>query len=262
MKRIVFSIFNDDVDQNHRSTNDYKLNQFRKYKDELIECKKTYANKCSSDFVLHETETTDYNTIQFEKIRILEEYAKTHDEILYIDFDVVPTNYARNIFDHIDCSTLAMHPLKRDLKSGYLRSALNKGWMDNQNVFAKTCAKKAMLLLEGVNGNDHLYNTGVVLGNSEIIKRLNFTEQLPEMNDLLDEAQQDSLYPEPITRNFYYNNEVYISFLIERDEIPHTDLTMNWNFIMDDVQTQPSDAGELIHHVGKEFEISFGDKDA
>ena len=115
-----------------------------------------------------------------------------------------------------------------------------------------------MLLLDGINGNDHLYNTGVILGNSEIIKKINFTEQLSEMNDILDEAKEDSLFPEEISRNFYYNNEVYISYLVERDNIPHVDLTMNWNFIIDDVQTYPTSAGELLHYVRKEFDQVFG----
>jgi len=257
MKRIIFSIFNGDVDQNHKSTNDYKLSQFNKYKPQLIECKQNYADKCNADFVLHEVPITDYNTLQFEKIIQLEKYAYEYDEVLYLDFDVIPIPSARNIFDYVDTSKIAMHPLKRDLKHGKLRSALNSGWMDNQNVFAKTCAKKAMLLLDGINGNDNLYNTGVTLGNSEIIKKINFTEQLSEMNDTLDEAKEDSLFPEEISRNFYYNNEVYISYLVERDNIPHVDLTMNWNFIIDDVQTYPTSAGELMHYVRKEFEQAF-----
>ena len=258
MKRIVFSIFNNDVDQNHKSTNDYKLSQFNKYKPQLIECKQDYAKKCNAEFVLHEVPITDYNTLQFEKIIQLEKYAYEYDEVLYLDFDVVPIPSARNIFDCVDTSKICMHPLKRDLKHGHLRSALNDGWMDNQNVFAKTCAKKSMLLLDGINGNDHLYNTGVTLGNSEIIKKINFTEQLSEMNDILDEAREDSLFPEEISRNFYYNNEVYISYLVERDNIPHVDLTMNWNFIIDDVQTYPTSAGELLHYVRKEFDQVFG----
>ena len=257
MKRIIFSIFNGNVDQNHKSTNDYKLSQFNKFKPKLIECKNDYAKKCNADFILHEVPITDYNSLQFEKIIQLEKYAYEYDEILYLDFDVIPANYARNIFDCIDTSKIAMHPLRRDLKHGKLRSALNNNWMDNQNVFVKTCAKKAMLLLDGINGNDLLYNTGVTLGNSEIIKRINFTEQLSELHNILDEAKEDSLFPEQITKNFYYNNEVYMSYLVERDNIPHVDLTMNWNFIIDDVQTYPTSAGELMHYVRKEFEQAF-----
>ena len=56
--------------------------------------------------------------------------------------------------------------------------------------------------------------------------------------------------------NFYYNNEVYISYLIEKEEIPHTDLSISWNFILDGYQRRPTAAGYFIHHVNKEFELS------
>lgn len=259
MKRIIFSIFNDNVDQNHKSTDDYKLSQFRKFRTQLTESKQDYANRCRAEFVLFNTPTTDYNSIQFEKIQRLEELANDYDEVLYLDFDVVPTIYARSIFDHVDTNTIAMHPLKRELSHSQMMSAMKSGWMDSQNVFCKTCAKKSMLLLEGINGNNHLYNTGVVLGGREVIKQLNFTAQLEDLHIVLDEAREDNLFPEAIYKNFYYNNEVYITYLIERYNIPHTNLGMNWNFIMDGVQVYPSSAGELIHHVRKQFEVSFFD---
>jgi len=258
MKRIIFSLFNGNVKQNHRSTNEYKLSQFNKYKPQLIECKQDYAKKCKADFVLHELPITDYNSLQFEKIIQLEKYANEYDEILYLDFDVIPSPSSRNIFDYIDTTKLGMHPLKRDLKHGKLKQALKGGWMDHQNVFVKTCAKKSMLLLDGINGNDHLYNTGVVIGNREIIKTINFAEQLNDLHNLLDEAKEDNLFPKEIYEHFYYNNEVYMSYLVERDNIPHIDLEMNWNFIVDDVQLYPTSAGELLHYVRKEFDQVFG----
>jgi len=257
MKRIIFSIFNDNVDQNHNSTNHYKLSQFNKYKPQLIKCKEEYAIKCKADFFLNEVDITDYDSLQFKKIIQFEKYANDYDEVLYLDFDVVPMSKARNIFECVDTSKIAMHPLKRDLKHNKLRNALNAGWIDGQNVFTKTCAKKAMLLLEGINGNDLLYNTGVTLGNSEIIKKIQFTEQIEYMNKLLDESKEDTLFPEQVSTKFFYNNEVYMSYLIERDNVPHVDLTENWNFIIDDVQSHPTSTGELLHYIKKEFETVF-----
>ena len=257
MKRIIFSIFNGNVDQNNISTSDYKLSQFNKYKPQLKACKEEYALKCKSDFFLHEIDITDYDSLQFEKIIQFEKYANDYDEVLYLDFDVVPMSKARNIFECVDTSKIAMHPLRRDLKHNKLRNALNDGWIDGQKVFTKTCAKKAMLLLEGINGNDLLYNTGVTLGNSEIIKKLQFAKQIEYMNNLLDDSKEDTLFPKEISNNFFYNNEVYMSYLVERDNIPHVDLTENWNFIIDDVQSHPTSAGELLHYIKKEFETVF-----
>ena len=257
MKRITFSIYNENVDQNHRSTNDFKLSQFRKYKDQLVDGQLKYANACSSEYTLIETSTTDYNSIQFEKIKQLEKFAQEYDEVLYLDLDVVPHTSFCNIFDENDTSNLCIHPLVRDLTDRELRGFLECDSFDTQNVFCKTAAKKSMLLLDDIYGNDKLYNTGVFLGGSEVIKRLNFMEQLDDLHKLLDESREESLYPHEITRNFYYNNEVYVSYLIERDGLPHTDLGMQWNFILDGYQPDPSAACYLLHHVNKEFEKSF-----
>ena len=256
--RIIFSIFNDNVDQNHKSTNDYKLSQFRKYKPQLIECKEKYAKKFGAEFILHETPTTDYNKIQFEKILLLEEYAKTYDQILYLDFDIVPLHTAASIFDEIDDKTLAMHPLDRWLDNMEIREYLEMGWFDNQNVFCKTAAKKSMLLDEDITSNDLLYNTGVVYGGSEIIKQLKFGERLDELHERLDDAREWSLYPDEITKNFYYNNEVYISYIVEEQNLPHTNLPLSWNYILDGYMPEPSAAAHFLHHVNKEFDKSFG----
>lgn len=257
MKRITFSIYNDNVDQNHRSTNDFKLNQFRKYKDRLADSQRVYAEKCHSDYTLIETSSTDYNTIQFEKINQLEKFAQDYDEVLYLDLDVVPHTSFANIFEENDTSTLCIHPLVRDLTSKQMKIYLEYDNFDNQNVFCKTAAKKSMLLLDDIYGNNNLYNTGVTMGGSEVIKRLNFMEQLEDLHKLLDEAKEESLYPNEIARNFYYNNEVYVSYLIERDNLPITNLGMQWNFILDGYQSEPSAACYLLHHVNKEFEKSF-----
>jgi hypothetical protein len=257
VKRIIFSQFNDNVDQNHKSTNDYKLNQFRTYSDKLRQSQQLYADRCGAEYVLHETNTTDYNTLQFEKILKLEEYAKDFDQVLYLDFDVVPNTRANNIFDVLG-NTLAIYPLKREMTDHQLKWAIENDTFDNQNVYCKTCAKNSMLILNDCPTSNKLYNTGVTYGGSETIKQLRFGEQLDDMKNLLDEATNDSLYPDAITKNFYYNNEVFITYLIERDSLSCIDLNIQWNFILDGYQPNPSDVAFFVHHVNKEFEKSFG----
>lgn len=257
MKRITFSIYNGNVDQNHKSTSDFKLNQFRKYKDQLVQAQQEYAAKCNSDYVLIETDNTNYNTINFQKILEMEKLANEYDEVLYLDLDVVPHTTFYSIFNHCNTDTLCLHPLVRDLTRREMGVYLEFDNFDTQNVFCKTAAKKSMLLLDGILGNNNLYNTGVFLAGSEAIKRLEFESQLEELHSLLDEAKEESLYPEEITKNFYYNNEVYVSYLIEKNNLPHTDLGMQWNFILDGYQPDPSAACFLLHHVNKEFEKSF-----
>jgi hypothetical protein len=257
MKRIVYSIFNDNVDQNHKSTNHFKLAQFRKYKDQIYQAQKHYADRCGADYLLYETPATDYNSIQFQKIFWLEKLANDYDQIVYLDFDVIPTPTAPSIFESHDFTTIGMHALHRTPKRAQLHDALKYKWFDTMNVYCKTCAKNAMLLLDNINGNDGIYNTGVVVAGKDVIKQLNFTNQIDSLNSLLDEAKDDNVFPKEISNTFYYNNEVYISYLIEKNNIPHTDLGIQWNFILDGYQEDPTAAGYFIHHVNKEFEKSF-----
>ena len=266
MKKIIFSIFNDNVDQNHKSTNNFKLSQFRKHAPELERVQQQYAEQVGADYVLHRSSTTDYNKLQFEKIIQFEKYAYEYDAVLYLDFDIIINNGAPNIFNKIDLNTIGAHPLERlklnkdfrTQENQRLRSFLKNDNFDRQNVFCKTCAKNAMLLLDGIYGTSKLYNTGVVIGGSEVIKSLNFAERIESLNTLLDEASDDCIYPLEISRQFYHNNEVYITYLIEKHNIPYTDLGIQWNFILDNViQAYPVDSAYFIHHVNKEFERSF-----
>ena len=258
MSRIIFSIFNDNVNQNHKSTNDYKLSQFRKYKDRLYTFQKHYADKCDAEYILHDTPTTDYNTIQFEKILLLEKYADHYDKVVYFDFDIVPTSRAINIFESVDFNTIGVHPLRRNPQYEHLREAFKYNHFDTMNVYCKTCAVNSMLSLEGISAGDKVYNTGVVTGGRDALRQIKFKERLQDLHNLLDEAREDSLYPEEISKNFYYNNEVYMTYLIAKYKIPFTDLGMQWNFILDGYQPNPTDAAYLLHHVNKEFEKSFG----
>ena len=71
MKRIVYSIYTNEVNE-HTSTNDFKKSQFKKYKEKIIKSQKDYANLCNADYKLFNTEITNYDNIQFEKIFLLE----------------------------------------------------------------------------------------------------------------------------------------------------------------------------------------------
>ena len=89
MKRIIFSIYTDQVD-NHTSVTDYKREQFRIYKRLLEQRHKQYAKYCNADYELFNVDETNYDKIQFLKLIKAEELTKQYDEVLYIDFDVVP----------------------------------------------------------------------------------------------------------------------------------------------------------------------------
>lgn len=253
MKKIVFSQFSNKVTPFRNSSNQDKLEQFEKYYDRIYQAQKNYAKKCNADYVLHNPNIDYYPDLQFEKIYQMERYAEQYDQILYLDFDVVPTEGASNMFNVFPDDKIYMHPLKRDLTLREMELMIQYQGFDNQSVFCKTACKKAMLLLNDINGNDLLYNTGVTLAGKETIKRLEYSKHKPELDNLLDEAKEDSIYPEEITKNFFYNNEVYMSYLVEKLDIDHVDIPLSWNYILDGYQKQVKDVAHLVHHVNKEF---------
>ena len=257
MKRIIYSIYTDNLEP-HTSATDFKKSQFEKYKYELEESQKKYAKFCKADYILHKTSTVDYNDVQFEKLLLLEKHAEDYDEMLYLDFDVIPISTV-NYFEFHDMNKLTSHRLNRKPRDDELKKLLKRGKREHQqSVYVKTCAKNAMLSLHNINGNDLFINTGVVGCNREIAYKIDFSNKKNILYNILEEAKIDNLYPEEISNWFFHNNEVYLSYIIEKYNIPFMDIGMAWNFILDGYCKKPSAAAHLLHHVNKEFEISFG----
>ena len=103
MKRIVFSIYTSDIEKNNTSTTPFKRSQFEKYKDQLEDRQRKYAEICNAHYKLFQANNTDFIDIQFEKLILFTELAKEYDEVLYLDFDVIPmTN--KVLFDSFDFS--------------------------------------------------------------------------------------------------------------------------------------------------------------
>lgn len=255
MKRIIYSIYTSTVDP-HKSSTDYKKAQFEKYKHCLEKAHKDYAYMCNADYDLEMTSETNYDLMQFDKIKKLQYLTKYYDEVLYLDFDVVPTTN-KNIFDHFDFSKICSYGLERKPDKEIMMWALKEDTFDGMNMFVKTCAKNAMLLLDGINGSNNIINTGVIGGNKESIEKLNFINKFDEMVSILEEAKEDNLYPTEINRLWKPNNEMFVTYLIERFDVPYTNIGLQWNFILDKLCPKPSAAAHMLHHVNKEFEISF-----
>ena len=256
MKRIVYSIFTENLDPGHKSSSDFKLSQFKKYKPQLMKAQRDYAKLCGASYMLFETRLTNYDEIQFDKLLLLEELANDYDEVLYLDFDVVPVTKL-NFFDVWDLNTICAYNIEQNMDRDTLNDKLTCDGFDSMNMYTKTCAKNAMLGLDGISGSKGVINTGVVGGNKESISKLNFTKHLEEMKNILQEAIKDNFYPEGIYKHWKDNNEIFITYLIERYGVPFTNIGLAWNFLLDHNHPDISAGGHFIHHVNKEFDKSF-----
>lgn len=242
------------------SSTDYKKNQFKKYKLHLETKQLEYATKVSADYRLYTIKETDYDKIQFMKLNKLEELSKIYDEVLYLDFDVIPQTDV-NFFEYFDMNKINAYSMSRTPGANELKWKFQANDWDRMNVYAKTCAKKSMLILENMSGNDTMINTGVVGGNRKAIQNLNFSKRLPEAYKVFEESCIDNLYPEEISRSWRPNNEVFISWMIEKYNVPYTNIGMAWNFMLDDYAPRGGESSHFLHHIKKEFDITFGEID-
>lgn len=255
VKRIIFSLYTESVDK-HTSAPDFKRNQFKKYASLLESKHKEYAAAVGADYKLFSPKSSDYNLIQFEKLLMFEELAKDYDEILYLDFDVIPVRNT-NIFEKFDLNTICAFNLKCEMETHlYYWLTDNDKW-HSMDMHSKACHKRSMLILDGIIGDLTCLNTGVVAMNKDMVAKLNLSAQLDELKSLSDEASTDTMYHEAMSKKWIFNNEVILSYLIEKHALPFTDIGMPWNFIVDDTIPTVSNAAYFLHFVHKKFEMYF-----
>ena len=196
----------------------------------------TKANMGAADvletFVIHGQTSASISAQNAEEARIL------------IQFDLNKISGYR-----LDRITDAMHKLQRRIEDD---------GFDRMNMFCKTCCKKAMLLLEDINSDNYIFNTGVFAGNKKSIKRLNFIKRLKRTKKVFDEAVTDNLYPKEINKWWKPNNEVFVSYMVEKFKIPYNNIGLQWNFILDNWNPKPSASGYLLHYIKKEFNLTLG----
>ena len=255
MKRIIFSLYNSNL-KNHDSINDYKVNQFEKYKDELKRRQEEYAILSDADYHLFTSDHRDYDDLQFHKIYLMERLFDFYDEILYIDFDVIPKTYT-SLFDKFDLNKLCVYSVPVMYPEEFFIHRTNEDNWHSMDMYVKTSAKNAMLSLDNITGLSNCVNTGVLAANKKSMENLNFSERISFCDSKLNEAKNDNLYPPQLSKVWKPNNEVYMSYLLERFNIPFNDIGLKWNFILDHNIKKYSPANYFIHQVNKDFGNTF-----
>ena len=114
-----------------------------------------------------------------------------------------------------------------------------------------------MLLLHDFTGNTNIINTGVLGGNKKSIEELNFKERLDECYKTFYEACDDNLFPIEIYKTWRPNNECFISFIVDLFDVQFSNIGLHWNFCLDDHSPEPTPAAHFLHHIRKEFELSY-----
>ena len=276
MKRVIYSLYVDVPVKEHYGNSKNKhdttvkafktVNAFRIHYDRLIECKKIYAEYCKADFkifehdVQYETfeknllkdfpELTGYEVINFYKIHLLYELSKEYDEILYLDFDVVPlTN--ESFFSVWDLSKgICVY----DNNSQVIKSVTVNHSIRSPSAKYYNC--QAMLLEYGLSSKNDVINTGIIGARKEDIQQLDFFGKFKDTIDLMTKLRNDTsgLYPQNIIDMFRYDNETIFSFKREVNNIQIQWLDDQWHYFFDTQNFIPKDT-KLVHCICKDFDI-------
>ena len=276
MKRVIYSLYVDVPAKEHFGDSKNKhdtvdkanvtINAFKNHYDKLIETKITYAEYCEADFVMFEYDDqyktfeqnflkdypdfTGYEIINFYKIHLLYELSKKYDEVLYLDFDVIPfTN--ESFFN------------AWDLSKGICVYSNNEHVIKNVRVnhsirspSAKYYNCHAMLLEHGLNPKNDVINTGIIGARKEDIQKLDFFGKFKDTIDLMTELRKDTsgLYPQNIIDMFRYDNETIFSFKREVNNIEIQWLDDKWHYFLDNQKFIPKDT-KLVHCICKDFDL-------
>jgi len=258
MKRIIYSIW-DELTEKHTSANSYKQEQFEIYLDQLKAKHKMYADLCHADYHVFSIGPSRYQDIQFAKLYELEKLSEEYDEILYLDMDVIP-NTNKIIFNEFDLSKISLHirpppwiPKGKELNKIFENSNYHFSYM---NSWLKMVIKKSMLLVDDIVGENTIANTGVICVNSDAIKKIELSEKLNEADRAYNLAFKDNFHPKRVTDAWTKNNEVFISYIIEKYNIDYNELGLRWNYILDSKISTYSPVGYFIHQVNKDFEAT------
>ena len=245
---------------------------FKNNYQRLKDCQIRYANKIGVDYHLFEydnqyekyrdyfkvnyPEINTYSIVNFYKLHLLYNLAEKYDEILYLDFDVIPmTN--ENFFDVWDLSKgLAIY--ENNIHVNPRNKPLNMINHSDRSPTAKYYNCQAMLIDTGHSPENDVINTGIIGGTSKHIRQLQYFDTFRDDLDLMTKlrTEDDGLYPENIRKMFAYDNETLFSYKLKTTNTPHQWLDKQWHYFFDKTYFVPK-ITKFCHCINKEFMMAW-----
>lgn len=280
MSRVIYSLYidlsEDELDffdknivkNKQVSRNVITKNQFKKNYDKLKGLQKLYAEQNKCDYILFENDEkfinfktlfnekypylTSYNIVNFYKIYLLYDLSKKYDEILYLDFDVVPLNN-ENFFEHNDLSKGIFVLNNNDRVSKLTDIGENTQTIRSPN--AKYYNAQAMLFEKGLSTENDVINTGIIGINKEHLIKLNYFKDFDDNMNMMTNLKSDTnMFPKRIVKYFGYDNETLFSVKIKENKIPVKWLSKKWHYFFDWPVYIPNDI-TFVHAINKRFDV-------
>ncbi len=241
---------------------------FKENYTKLVACKRWYAKQLGVDFKMFEYDIdfilykenmqkkypyiTAYNVVNFYKIHLFYKLAEQYDEILYLDFDVVPM-HDDNFFEAWDLSKGIA--IQHNTHKVIPMDAVTERSQTIRSPTAKYYNAQAMLLDRGLNPKHNVVNTGIVGASKEYIQKLkyfdNFDSDMIEMSRL---TKGHDMYPKKITDFFGWDNETLFAVKIAENDVPIQWLNQKWHYFFSDQGFVPKSV-VLCHAINKKFDV-------
>ncbi len=280
LKRVIYSLYIDipeseldffDKNIIKKNTTPTNLNTKQKLKEnysKLIACKEWYANQIGvpfimfeydSDFISYQKELqekypfiTTYNVVNFYKLKLLYELSKKYDEILYLDFDVVPlTN--ENFFDVWDLDK-GIAVLHNNHKVKDMR-AITEYSQTIRSPTSKYYNSQAILLEKNLSPTNDVINTGIIGVNKNHLNNLKYFDDFDsDIKMMTDLKNNYDIFPKKIVDFFGYDNETLFSVKLKEHNVPVQWLDNKWHYFFDKELFIPEDV-KLVHAINKRFDI-------
>lgn len=226
---------------------DYKLFQY----DDRYQM---FFNEITKDY----PEISEYDIVNFYKHRVMRDLANSYDLVCYLDFDVVP-NSTEDIFNnHKTENHFAIAHTNRAASHGKYMDA-NRYSYCIRNPASKYWNTHALLMEEGYDPNNDVFNTGIMVASSETIKQLDYFKDFNIMIDKMTAVKHEefSLYHPNIQRVFNYDNETVFSYLIKTRSIKIDYMTPEWHFVVDETRKTVDmldPKAHMYHFINKKME--------
>ncbi len=279
MTNIIYSIYIENKEPNLSEKHQFTKTQLKKHYEKLVDVKKEYAKHCNAEYRVYENDTFyqkfkkkfegfEFDIINLYKIYLWEELGKDYDNVLYLDLDVIP-NTTENFFETFDMNKICVYSPNATKENVWTKTMLKNykknihsfeyliTKTDKYNEYVKAMCKRAMLAIDNIFSSDYLIaNTAILGGNSNAIKKLRYTERLNEMIDVLKKAKEEQFFGETISKLFFANNEIFVHYLLDKDNIDWYNLPKEWHtyLMKNDKITSDLKSVKMIHLINKRFE--------
>ena len=191
---------------------------------------------------------SEYDIINFYKHWAMKNFAENYDQVCYLDFDVVP-NTDENVFNIIQSGFGVAD--SNDLAAWGKNISATKYNTCIRNPSSKYWNTYAMLLEDGLEPENDVFNTGIMVAGYNIIQELGYFHEFDKTLNLMTYLKEEeaSMHPPNIQRIFNYDNETVFSYLVKKREIDIDWLPKEWHYIVDHPKKEMVDTRAKLYHV-------------